>query len=62
MLKDTKADGAWNACGFSAREQWIVYDKQGKVHQFYKPWGSPDLNINNSAGQKKLSDLLVSLQ
>lgn len=62
VLRDTPAVGAWKASGFTAREQWLLFDKQGKVHGYFLPYSSPTLNILNTAGQNKLITLLKDLQ
>ena len=62
VLKDVASVGAWKASGFTAREQWLIFDKQGKVQGFYLPYGSPTLNVLNGAGQSKLVEILKGLQ
>jgi len=62
VLRDTAAAGAWKASGFTAREQWLVFDKKGKVHSYFKPYNAPKLNLLTSTGMTKMSALLKSLQ
>ena len=58
VLRETAAVGAWDKMATPGKEYIWVFDKQGVVVSFFKPW---QLNLGDAASYAKLKKLLVGL-
>ena len=58
MLQDTAAVGAWKKMATPGKEYIWVFDKQGVVVSFFKPWS---LYLGDATSYAKLKKLLISL-
>ncbi len=58
VLQDTAVVGAWDQMATPGKEYIWVFDKQGVVVSFFKPW---ELNLADAASYAKLKKVLVGL-
>ncbi len=58
VLQDSSAVDAWGKMKTPGKEYLWVFDKQGVVVAFFKPW---EISLGNSSNYSKLKNLLTTL-